>query len=164
MTESFFAVGKFGKGAHTSRALVLITNGIDDASSMKEGDAIAALKTTDVKIYAVGIGDPNASRTPGIALGPFIFGGGGDLNRVDAKVLKEMADDAGGEVFFVPPPMDTNAGNGFSAAIKTISILYDNYTIGLVIPPGTPIASLRFTVANHPDAVVTTHIINPPPP
>jgi hypothetical protein len=69
-----------------------------------------------MRIYAIGIGDPNVSEhRPGIAIGPFMFGG--SLDRVDAKALQEMARDAGGEAFIVPP-MDKDDGKGFSGAFK----------------------------------------------
>jgi hypothetical protein len=42
---------------------------------------------------------------------------GGSLDRVDAKALQEMARDAGGEAFIVPP-MDKDDGKGFSGAFK----------------------------------------------
>jgi VWFA-related protein len=155
------AVGELGKGHQPSKAILLITDGIDNSSTVNEQDAITALKATGVRIYAIGIGDPNvSSHMPGIALGPFAFGG--DLNRVDAKALHDMAHDAGGEAFIVPP-MDKDAGQGFADAVKTISgMLSDSYTIGVVAPPGTYTSGLRLTIAGHPDAVVTTYVLNLP--
>jgi hypothetical protein len=126
---------------------------MDNSSSVKEQDAVTSLKATGVRIYAIGIGDPNATDLPGIALGPFIFGG--DVDRVDAKALQDMARDAGGEAFIVPP-MSKDQGIGFSGAVKTISdMLSATYTIGVVVPPGTSASTLRLTIANDPNAVVT---------
>jgi hypothetical protein len=151
------AVGEFGKGPHTSRALMLITDGIDNTSSMKEEDAIAALKATDVRIYAIGIGDPNAPHRPQLVVDIL----GENPDSVDAKALQDMTLAAGGAVFIVPP-MDKDAGKGFTAAVRTISSrLGHSYTIGVVLPPGIATSDLQFTVANQPDAVVTTHIMNP---
>jgi VWFA-related protein len=87
------AVGEFKTGNHTPKSIVLITDGMDNSSSVKEQDAVTSLKATGVRIYAIGIGDPNATDLPSIALGPFIFGG--DVDRVDAKALQDMARDAG---------------------------------------------------------------------
>jgi len=129
---------------------------------VKDQDAVKALRATGVRIYAIGIGDPNSKDRMGIALGPFILGGNTD--RVDAKALQDIAHDAGGQVFIVPP-MDKDAGNGFAAAIKSISAMLGNsYTVGMVLPPGIYTSDLRLTIANHPDAIVTTHIVNPTPP
>jgi hypothetical protein len=75
-----------------------------------------------------------------------------------------MAHDAGGQAYIVPP-MDKDAGKGFAAAIKSISaMLGDSYTVGVALPPATSVSDLLLTVANHPNAVVTTHIVNQPTP
>jgi hypothetical protein len=154
------SVGEFKTGNHTPKSIVLITDGMDNSSSVKEQEAVTSLKATGVRIYAIGIGDPNATDLPGIALGPFIFGG--DVDRVDAKALQDMARDAGGEAFIVPP-MSTDQGIGFSGAVKTISdMLSATYVIGVVVPPGASASNLRLTIANDPNAVVTTHIVNRP--
>jgi hypothetical protein len=83
---------------------------------------------------------------------------------VDKNFLQHLANAAGGAVFIVAP-MSQDGGKGFTIAIKRISgMLSYGYTIGVVAPPGAPVTPLRLTVANHPDGVVTTHIINPPLP
>jgi VWFA-related protein len=154
------AVGKFNKTDLKPKAILLITDGMDNASSVKEPDAVRSLKATDVKIYAIGIGDPTATDMPGIALGPFIFGG--DVDHVDAKALQDMARDAGGEAFIVPP-VGKDDGKGFGKAVKTISnMISATYTIGVVVPAGVSATDLRIAIAKNPTAVVTTHIVNRP--
>jgi VWFA-related protein len=146
-------VGVFSKGRN-SKAILLITDGIDNTSTATEQDAVNWLKVDGVRIYAIGIGNPN------IALGQDALGA---VDRVDAHVLQDMARDAGGAVF-IAPPMSQDAGKGFTGAIKKISgMLNDRYTIGVVVPPGTSTAAFRLTVANHPSVIVTTHITNPLP-
>jgi hypothetical protein len=133
---------------------------MDNVSTVKESDAISSLRATGISIHAIGIGDPNAGQWPGIALGPFIFGG--DSDRVDAKALQDMARNARDEAFIVPP-MDKDGGNGFSKAINSISsMLGDSYTIGVILSPGISASTLHLAIANHPDAVVTTHVVNRP--
>ena len=112
-------------------------------------------------------------------MGPFSFGA--DVNSVDAKAVNELANSAGGQAFIVPP----TTGNEFANAVASVQRqLSPRYTIGVIMPTSgipfvEPIASpgsasrasesaatpaLKFTVANHPDAIVVTHIINPPLP
>ncbi len=157
------ATGESRKGRYASKVILLITDGVDNTSTVKEQDAVAALKATGVIIYSIGIGDPNISEhRPGIALGPFIIGG--TLDRVDSKALQGMAHDAGGQAFIVPP-MDKDAGNGFARAIKSISAMLGNsYTIGVALSPGTSASTLQLNVANHPNAIITTRIVGPPLP
>ena len=153
------AAGEFGNGNHAPKTILLITDGMDNVSTVKEPDAISSLKANGISIYAIGIGDPNAAQWPGIALGPLIFGGAFD--RVDAKALQDMARDAGGEAFIVPP-MDKDGGKGFSNAINAISnTLDESYSIGVVLSPGISVSTLRLTIANHPNDIMTTHVINP---
>jgi VWFA-related protein len=144
-------VGVFGKGGN-SKAILLITDGIDNSSMATERDAINWLKSDGVRIYTIGIGNRN------IALG---LEGEGALDGVDANALQDIARAAGGAVFIVPP-MSQDKGKGFTAAIKEISgMLCDRYTIGITVPPSTSTSALRLTVANHPNAIVTPHIVNP---
>jgi hypothetical protein len=151
-------VGDFGNGNYASKTILLITDGMDNVGAVKEPHAISSLKATDISIYAIRIGDPNAGQWPGIALGPLIFAG--DSDRVDAKALPDMARDAGGEALIVPP-MDKDGGKGFSDAINAISRrLGDSYTIAVILSPGISPCTLRLTIANHPDTVVTSHLVN----
>jgi hypothetical protein len=61
--------------------------------------------------------------------------------------------------------MAKDDGKGFSGAVNAVSgMLGDSYSVGVVVPPRTAASTLRLAIANHPDAVVTTRIVNPPPP
>ncbi|MBF6569176.1 MAG: VWA domain-containing protein [Candidatus Binataceae bacterium] len=153
-------VGVFGKGPN-AKAILLITDGMDNTSTATEQDAIDWLTADSVRIYAIGIGSANiATSTPANASGPGTFG---DINSVDAKALQDMARDAGGAVFIVPP-ISQDAGQGFSGAVKKISgMLSDRYTVGVVVPLGASASALRLSIANHPGEIVTTHLVNPPP-
>jgi VWFA-related protein len=145
------------RGASTSKAILLITDGMDNASRARERDAVASLKETGVRMYAIGIGDTNVTA----ASMPLWFGAD---DSVDAKGLQDMARDAGGEAFIVPP-MAEDDGKGFSSAVNAVSgMLGDSYSVGVVVPPRTAASTLRLAIANHPDAVVTTRIVNSPPP
>jgi VWFA-related protein len=156
------AVAEFGKGHYPWKAILLITDGMDNDSTTKVQDAIASLRATGVKFYTIGIGDPSVPATGiGILLGPFIADRRAES--VDAKALQDMARNTGGEVFIVST-IEKDAGKSLGNAVKTISgMLNDSYTVGLVVPPGTSASLLHLSVANHPDAVVTTRIINSPP-
>jgi len=153
-------VGVFGKGPN-SKVILLITDGIDNTSTATEQDAVDWLKADSVRIYAIGIGSAIiASSTPANASGSGTYD---DVNSVDAKALREIARDAGGAVFIVPP-LSKDAGQGFSGAVEKISgMLSDRYTIGVVVPPGASASALRLSIATHPGEIVTTHLVNPPP-
>src|SRR5260221_41520 len=72
------ATGESRKGHYASKVILLITDGVDNSSTVKDQDAVKALRATGVRIYAIGIGDPNSKDRMGIALGPFILGGNTD--------------------------------------------------------------------------------------
>jgi VWFA-related protein len=161
-----FAEREFKKGRYTSKVILLITDGFNNASRVKEQDTVESLKATGLRLYAIGIGVPKSSDPVPDVYGPvttssstlgFSWSGAG-VDRLDAEALQEMAREAGGEAFIVPP-MDKDDGKGFSGAVKTISgMIGHSYTIGVVVPPGTAASTLRITIANHPEAVVATHI------
>jgi Ca-activated chloride channel homolog len=66
------AMGESRKGHYASKVILLITDGVDNSSTVQKQDAVAALRATGIRIYAIGIGDPNISKHRlGIALGPY---------------------------------------------------------------------------------------------
>ena len=53
---------------YPNREIILITDGMDNASSARRSDVVAEASKDGVTIYAVGIGEPNAQR-PAVSLG-----------------------------------------------------------------------------------------------
>jgi Ca-activated chloride channel family protein len=78
------------KGRRRKKALVVITDGLDKNSSMKEKEVIEAMKEDEVQVYLVGFVDEEES--------------GGFFSRSPAKKAKQLltrlADDSGGRAFF----------------------------------------------------------------
>jgi len=145
------------KSAHyPDRAIVLITDGIDNHSKMTQSDLVAQSKASGVRMFLIGIGDPNASTLPGIAIGPFVVNGS-DMERVDAKAINSLADATGGEAFIVPTVANKDDDDAFGKAVASIgAALGHGYSLGVILPPGVAASSVTVAVPSHPDAVVTT--------
>ena len=142
---------------YPSRSLIIITDGMDNSSTTSKPDLIAEVQKDGVPIYAIGIGDQKASALPGIAIGPFVFGG--DIDRVDADTLNAIADTPRGRSFIVPP-ISKDSGAGLISALASISDIVGNgYAIGAIMP--SVAAAPTITIANRPSA--TVHVSITPP-
>ena len=142
---------------YPNRSLMLITDGMDNSSAISKTDLIAKVQKDNLPIYAVGIGNPAASAFPGIAIGPFIFGG--DIDRVDADTLSTIANAAGGRSFIVPP-IGKDGGAGLISALASISdIIGNGYAIGAIMPSVATAPTI--TIANRPSATVRVSITPP---
>jgi VWFA-related protein len=64
------ALQRLERADYPNRKLVLISDGIDDSSTITEQAIVARATKDGIPIYAVGIGDPNAPEKSGIAIGP----------------------------------------------------------------------------------------------
>ena len=88
---------KDGKTRVKSRVLLLLTDGESNAGELAPAEAAALAKSTDVKIYAIGLGTKGFANVP--VQTPF----GTQLQRVpvsiDEKTLTEMATATGGRYF-----------------------------------------------------------------
>jgi VWFA-related protein len=141
---------------YTNRAIVLITDGMDNSSLAEEKNVVEQARKDRVPIYAVGIGDPNANGQREVAIGPYVIGMD-DSNRVDAKSLKDLSESAGGRGFIVPATVE-DGGKGFNEAITAIAnSVAQGYAIGVVIPADVTLSNINVTIANRPDAVVRAH-------
>jgi Ca-activated chloride channel homolog len=136
------------KAQYHDRTLVLVTDGMDNASQTSRDALLATVAHNQVPIYAIGIGDPNLIPDP---LTSFMGAGEGE-NAVDAPTLAALASVTGGKHFIVPT-MDRDQGVGFAAALHDVADQLDNgYEVGFIegIPGSTPVIS----VPRHPDYVV----------
>lgn len=150
-------------GAHYSnRELIVITDGMDNYSASSRETVRTDIARSGIAIYAVGIGDPNATEDDlQIAVGPFIMGDRG--NKVDAKSLESIAAASGGHAFIVSPIAKNNS-NELSEALATIvSLQQSSYSIGAVAPPGVDTSSIKFAVSTNPDASVHASIVSSAP-
>lgn len=83
---TYLGVEKVSRGAHTKRAILLISDGQDNNSRYTFNELRRLLKESDVLIYAVGIlggGDPGSS-----------------LGMAGQSILDELASVSGGKAFF----------------------------------------------------------------
>jgi Ca-activated chloride channel family protein len=84
------AIRTFERSEVEQRMLIILTDGSDTASKMTPLNAAAIAAQKGVKIFTIGIGNPDAE----------------DEERVDFDVLKEMAKKAGGK-FFTPDDQES---------------------------------------------------------
>ncbi len=84
------AIRTFERSEVEQRMLIILTDGSDTASKMTPLNAAAIAAQNDVKIFTIGIGNPDAAGE----------------ERVDFEVLKEMAKKASGK-FFTPDDQES---------------------------------------------------------
>jgi Ca-activated chloride channel homolog len=87
------------KGKRRRKALIVITDGLDKNSSMKEKEVIEAMKEDEVQLYLVGFVDEGESG------GLF----GGSRARKAKDLLLRLAEDSGGRAFFPNDVSETPA-------------------------------------------------------
>jgi VWFA-related protein len=73
------------------KAVILLSDGVDAGSDVKESDALEAAQRSDTIIYAIGIADPDFYRDTG-----YFFDGEG--------TLKKLAQETGGRAYFPSKP------------------------------------------------------------
>jgi Ca-activated chloride channel family protein len=119
------------RGRYDKKALLVITDGMDNSSSATVNNVVAQARRMGVLVYSIGIGDPNVAGGPSIAIGPFILGGS-DIDRVDAETLHQLSTESGAKTYIV-----RQAGDGelLRRACENISLeLREQYTVGFVAP------------------------------
>jgi Ca-activated chloride channel family protein len=138
-------------GRYDKKALLVVTDGMDNASQATLQQVVAQARRMGVLIYSIGIGDPNSGGV-GIAIGPFMFGG--DMDRVDTQTLTELSNESGARTFVVREVGDGEALRQDCAAIS--NELREQYTAGFVAPdPSRPgYRSLRVDVPGKPELAV----------
>jgi len=156
------------KARYARKALLVITDGMDNTSTTTLKQVTALARQQDVPIYVIGIGKPFT--------GQRLVSSYGDPEWVDADALHQLANVAGGQAFIVQ-----STGNEFADAVVSVDRrLGRGYTIGVITPiSGTPPvppnaksipappaseSAVGLIVTNRPGAVVTTHVIGPPHP
>ncbi|TMA59186.1 MAG: VWA domain-containing protein, partial [Deltaproteobacteria bacterium] len=93
------------QGRRQKRALVVITDGMDTASSASLTETIEAVRRAGVMLYTIGIGNPTSSSLAAGswgARGPFMVRRGGGVNEtVDSRTLQAFSDETGGKYFLL---------------------------------------------------------------
>jgi len=142
------------RGRYDKKALLVVTDGMDTASASDLQQVIGQARRQGVLIYSIGIGDPN---TPGsgltIGFGTFIFGGGSDLDRVDAQVLQTLSEETGAKTYIIRQVGD---GDLLNQACQSISNeLREQYTLGFVSsdPTSGSYHSVKVELPSRPELI-----------
>ncbi|GEM_PF-288118 len=122
------------RGRYDKKALLVITDGMDNASIYSLSQVVSQARRLGVLIYSIGIGNPNiAASSPWASfLGPFGFGGAFDYDRVDAATLETLSRETGARTFLI---REVGDGAQLQRATATISKeLRQQYTLGFISP------------------------------
>lgn len=140
-------------GRYDKRALLVVTDGMDNTSRAQVDEVITLAKKMGVLVYSIGIGDPNAKELPSIVIGPFAIGGGG-VERVDAQTLHTLSTETGAKTYVIRQVGD---GAALRKACQQISLeLREQYTVGFVAPDASAggYRGVRVDSPSHPEDTV----------
>jgi Ca-activated chloride channel family protein len=144
----FMGLYEMQHASHDKRALVVVTDGMDNASGMSRAQVIAAARAMKVLIYTIGIGDE--ATDPGDEESML----GADYDKVDLATLKVLSEETGARTFHLPQLGD---GEELARDCEAISNeLTQQYTIAYLSPdPGrSGYRTLHVDVPKHPELSV----------
>jgi VWFA-related protein len=149
------ATRMLAKAHYRSRAIILVTDGMDNTSTLTEKQAISEALRLGVRIFAVGIGDPDTSVRATNA-----------IEGLDKQSLIPMTEETGGNLFLAGD-VSRDDGASLAAALQKIGdAMGSGYTIG-VIAPSTgpwPHALPNVAVAKNPHAIIRVYAEPPAQP
>ncbi len=139
-------------GRWDKKALLVVTDGIDNQSQAELQQVIAHARQMGVLVYSIGIGEANSAPVS-IMIGPFALGGS-PYDQVDAATLRTLSSETGARTFILKEVGDGQALRQDCAAIS--NELREQYTIGFVAPDAARggYRSLRVEVPGHPEDTV----------
>jgi len=137
------------RGRYDKRALLVITDGMDNTSAHVLDDVIADARRQGVLIYSIGIGDPNPSPVS-ISVFGMKVSGSSEQDIVDVKTLRMLSTETGAKTYNVQVVGDGGALRTDCAEISRE--LRQQYTVGFLAPdPGAGgYRGLRVDVPTHP--------------
>jgi len=139
------------RGRYDKKALLLVTDGIDNRSSRSLDEVVAQARRQGVLIYSIGIGEPAAAGGGfGLTIGPFRVAGVDPEDEVDVKTLKMLSTETGAKSYNV---REIGDGGALGAACEQISReLREQYTVGFLAPDPSAggYRGLRVEVPTHP--------------
>jgi Ca-activated chloride channel family protein len=140
-------------GRYDKKALLVVTDGMDNASRATLPRVVGRARRMGVLIYSIGIGDPNSSRV-GFGIGSLLLGGNRD--HVDAQMLRELSTETGARTYLLGEVGDGELLRQDCLAIS--NELREQYTAGFVVPdPSMPgYRSLRVDIPGRPELTVRT--------
>ena len=139
-------------GRYDKKALLVVTDGVDNASRATLQQVIEHARQRAVLIYSIGIGNPHFDNGPRITIGPLMFDA--LMNRVDTETLTALSTDSGARTFLVRELTDDRLLNQYCEAIA--GELREQYTVGFVVPDPdrTSYRRLRVDVPGRPELFV----------
>ena len=139
-------------GRYDKKALLVVTDGVDNASGATLQQVIEHARQRAVLIYSIGIGNPNLDSGARITIGPLMFDA--LMNRVDTETLTALSTDSGARTFLVRELTDDKLLRQYCEAIA--NELRQQYTVGFVSPdPGrVSYRRLRVDVPGRPELSV----------
>jgi Ca-activated chloride channel homolog len=141
------------RGRYDKKALLVVTDGMDNASRATLAEVAGRARRMGVLIYSIGIGDPSASKV-GFGIGSLLFGG--DRDHVDAQMLRELSTETGARTYLLGEVGDGEALRQDCIAIS--NELREQYTAGFVVPDPSMSGyrSLRVDIPGRPELTVRT--------
>jgi Ca-activated chloride channel family protein len=141
------------RGRYDKKALLVVTDGMDNASRATLSEVVGRARRMGVLIYSIGIGNPNSNRV-GFGIGPLIFGGNRD--HVDAEMLRTLSTETGARTYLLGEVGDGELLRQDCLAIS--NELREQYTAGFVVPDPSMAGyrSLRVDIPGRPELTVRT--------
>lgn len=122
-------------GRHRKKVVIVVSDGNDTASARSEADTAAAVKQSEVLLYALGIGHG--------ARGSFGHSTVGRADQVDEEMLRSLAEPSGGRAW-VLEGAHRGGVDLVDQAIKEIGVeLRQQYTLGYYPPQNVAARSYR---------------------
>ena len=134
-------------GRYDKKALLVVTDGRDNASKSTLPQVVAEARRTGVLIYSIGIGDPSPGEI-GFGIAPLILAG---TRYVDERTLRRLSTESGARIYVLGEVGDGEMLRRDCAAIS--NELREQYTVGFLAPDPlrTDYRSLRVDVPGKPE-------------
>ncbi len=136
------------EGCNSRKALLVLTDGIDNASQSDLSQVIKEARSRKVPIYSIGIGEEaDVTGRPTLPNGLVVIHGNGNKGDqgADTRALHKLADDTGGETFLVAIESKDNSLK--QATHNTSSAIGNEYAVGFLGDGSTN--QLRSEVRDH---------------
>ncbi len=148
-------------GTYPSKAILLITDGMDNASAATAPEAANKIRQGGISLFAIGIGDPSQSA----GFSPFAVPSFSDADRVDVATLQTLANGSGGKFWLVRTGQDTTATDFAKTIDAAAYSLGGSYSVGVILPlPVKHNTTVHFAIKDHPDAKISLCEAVPPTP
>lgn len=133
------------EGRHPKRAVLLVTDGVDNASAISPEAARSVIERSHLPVYVVGLGDSAVERPGG-------DGENGAAGESYARLLRRLAWSSGGNYFAARDPSEVGP-----AVRKTLAALRREYVLGFPATGGGETAFRQIRVEARGGRLKATH-------